>query len=70
MLDDRHQALTKFYGHLVELFLAFVNFGLCRIVLYLIFLNDGRAIPTSQMMREEAQEAFRAWEEKEDKVEY
>ena len=29
-----------------------------------------RAIPTSQMMREEAQEAFRAWEEKEDKVEY
>ena len=43
MLDDRHQALTKFYGHLVELFLAFVNFGLCRIVLYLIFLNDGRA---------------------------
>ncbi|MBQ3805012.1 MAG: nucleoside deaminase [Prevotella sp.] len=32
--------------------------------------NNERAIPTSQMMREEAQEAFRAWEEKEDKVEY
>ena len=29
-----------------------------------------RSIPTEQMMHDEAQEAFRAWEEKEDKVEY
>lgn len=31
---------------------------------------DQRSIPTTMLMREEAQAAFRAWEEKDDKVEY
>lgn len=31
---------------------------------------SGRAIPTEQFMREEALKAFRAWEQKTDKIEY
>ena len=32
--------------------------------------KDERAIPFFQLMREEAQKAFRMWTEKEDKIEY
>ena len=32
--------------------------------------HSGRHIPTEQVMREEAQEAFRAWAEKADKIRY
>ena len=47
-----------------------INFGDNFIYEEIAKPNNKRSIPTEQMMHEEALEAFKAWEGKDDKVEY